>query len=230
MFLVGVDEPRIRFAHPPSHSHHSDHGGSWRSGNLLSTARKLRWHYERVQIPQESLVGAGWFLKTAMVFGHIPLWFNDPKWGWVKIEFYPILTYVKKELLSRILLKYVSLHSHWYEVTSMHWTPMRDAWTIWYLCSHQPMRAWALLWASHVLRFASNVLRPAGAKSSMTCWHMKIFAWAPILMVFERPGNESGRRTFGRSNRIKQTASGCPVARCRCVWTWGVEPAVAIFQ
>ena len=107
MFLVGVDEPQIRFAHPPSHSHHSDHGGSWRSGNLLSTARKLRWHYERVQIPQESLVGAGWFLKTAMVFGHIPLWFNDPKWGWVKIEFYPILTYVKKELLSRILLKYV---------------------------------------------------------------------------------------------------------------------------
>ena len=158
------------------------------------------------------------FLKTAMVFGHIPLWFNDPKWGWVKIDFYPILTYVKKELLSRIL-KYVFLHSHWYEVTSMHWTPMRDAWTIWYLCSHQPMRAWALLWASHVLRFASNVLRPAGAKSSMTCWHMKIFAWAPILMAFERPGNESGRRTFGRSNRIKQTAYGYPVARCRCVWT-----------
>ena len=97
----------------------------------------------------------------------------------------------------------------------MHWTPMRDAWTIWYLCSHQPMRAWALLWASHVLQFASNVLRLAGAKSSMTCWHMKIFAWAPILMVSERPGNESGRRTFGRSNRIKQTAY--PVARCRCV-------------
>ena len=46
----------------------------------------------------------------------------------------------------------------------MHWTSMRDAWTIWYLCSHQPMRAWALLWASHVLRFASNVLPPSFGK------------------------------------------------------------------
>ena len=100
----------------------------------------------------------------------------------------------------------------------MHWIPMRDAWIIWSPCSRRPMRAWELRWASHVLRFASNVLRPAGAKSSMTSWRMKIFAWAPILMVSEGPGNESGKLADGvTESSIQLIAYGCPVARCGCV-------------